>query len=67
MRRPNRISERTGGNFGVAVGFDFIARPVTSVHFGSINYRVDDLPGFVAGWRDLMRASDAPGGGQAAI
>ncbi|TYB44012.1 FAD-binding oxidoreductase [Actinomadura chibensis] len=47
-----------GGNFGVAVGFDFIAHPVTSVHFGTITYEVADLPGLVAGWRDLMRASD---------
>jgi FAD/FMN-containing dehydrogenase len=47
-----------GGNFGVAVGFDFTAQPVTSVHFGSISYRAGDLPRLIAGWRDLMRASD---------
>ncbi|TYK51394.1 FAD-binding oxidoreductase [Actinomadura decatromicini] len=47
-----------GGNFGVAVGFDFIAHPVTSVHFGMITYRAGDLPELIAGWRDLMRASD---------
>jgi FAD/FMN-containing dehydrogenase len=28
-----------GGNFGVAVGFDFTAQPVTSVHFGAISYQ----------------------------
>ena len=47
-----------GGNFGVAVGFDFTAQPVTSVHFGTISYQAGDVPRLVAGWRDLMRASD---------
>ena len=47
-----------GGNFGVAVGFDFTAQPVTSVHFGTISYQPGDVPRLVAGWRDLMRASD---------
>jgi FAD/FMN-containing dehydrogenase len=47
-----------GGNFGVAVGFDFTAQPVTSVHFGAISYQAGDLPRLIAGWRDLMRASD---------
>ncbi|TDB75955.1 FAD-binding oxidoreductase [Actinomadura sp. KC216] len=47
-----------GGNFGVAVGFDFIAQPITTVHFGTISYRSGDLPGLIAGWRDLMRAAD---------
>jgi FAD/FMN-containing dehydrogenase len=47
-----------GGNFGVAVGFDFTAQPVTSVHFGAISYQAGDVPRLVAGWRDLMRASD---------
>ena len=47
-----------GGNFGVAVGFDFTARPVSSVHFGAISYQVSDRPRFIAGWRDLMWASD---------
>ena len=46
------------GNFGVAVGFDFTAQPVTSVHFGAISYQAGDLPRLIAGWRDLMRASD---------
>ena len=47
-----------GGNFGVAAGFDFTAKPVTSVHFGTIGYQAGDVPRLVAGWRDLMRASD---------
>lgn len=49
-----------GGNFGVAVSFDFTAQPVTSVHFGTITYQPGSLPRVVAGWRDLMRARQAP-------
>ena len=47
-----------GGNFGVAVSFDFTAQPVTAVHFGAISYPAGDLPRLIAGWRDLMRAAD---------
>ena len=31
-----------GGNFGVVVDFDFVAQPVTNLHFGSVAYRPDD-------------------------
>ena len=47
-----------GGNFGVVVSFDFIAQPVTSVHYGAIGYDPGDLPQLIGGWGDLMRASD---------
>jgi FAD/FMN-containing dehydrogenase len=47
-----------GGNFGVVVSFDFTAQPVSTVHYGTISYRTGDLPRLIAGWRDLMRASD---------
>ncbi|WP_344893863.1 FAD-binding oxidoreductase [Actinomadura meridiana] len=47
-----------GGNFGVAVGFDFIAQPVTTVHYGTITYQADDPRGLIAGWRDLGRDGD---------
>jgi FAD/FMN-containing dehydrogenase len=47
-----------GGNFGVAVSFDFTAQPISSVHFGTITYQPGNLPRVIAGWRDLMRASD---------
>jgi FAD/FMN-containing dehydrogenase len=47
-----------GGNFGVAVSFDFTAQPVISVHFGAIGYQAGSRPRLIAGWRDLMRASD---------
>lgn len=47
-----------GGNFGVAVDFEFAAQRVGVVHFGSIGLRADDPPGLLAGWRDLMRSAD---------
>ena len=28
------------------------------MHFGAISYQAGDLPRLIAGWRDLMRASD---------
>lgn len=47
-----------GGNFGVVTGFEFIAQPVTSVHFGAIRYATDDVPALLAGWHALMWESD---------
>ncbi len=47
-----------GGNFGVVTSFDFIAQPVTSVHYGAIGYDPGNLPQLIGGWRDLMRASE---------
>jgi FAD/FMN-containing dehydrogenase len=47
-----------GGNFGVVTSFEFIAQPVTTVHFGMIGYQSADLTRLIAGWRDLTRASD---------
>jgi len=31
-----------GGNFGVVIDFDFLAQPVSTVHFGTVAYRLDD-------------------------
>ena len=44
-----------GGNFGVVVDFDFVAQPVTNLHFGSVAYRLDDPADLLARWRDAMR------------
>lgn len=44
-----------GGNFGVVVDFDFVAQPVATVHFGSVNYRLGDPVELLRGWRDAMR------------
>jgi FAD/FMN-containing dehydrogenase len=44
-----------GGNFGVVVDFDFVAQPVTNLHFGSVAYRLDDPADLLGRWRDAMR------------
>ncbi len=46
-----------GGNFGVVVDFDFVAQPVTTVHFGSVAYRLDDPADLLGRWRDAMRVA----------
>jgi len=46
-----------GGNFGVVVDFDFIAQPVSTVHFGSVAYRLDDPVGLIRRWRDAMHVA----------
>lgn len=44
-----------GGNFGVVVDFDFVAQPVSTVHFGSVSYRLDNPTELIGRWRDAMR------------
>jgi FAD/FMN-containing dehydrogenase len=46
-----------GGNFGVVVDFDFVAEPVSTVHYGSVAYELDDATRMLASWRDAMRAA----------
>ncbi len=46
-----------GGNFGVVVDFDFLAQPVSTVHFGTVAYRLDDPADLLARWRDAMRVA----------
>jgi len=46
-----------GGNFGVVVDFDFVAQPVSTVHFGSVTYRLDDSAALIRRWREAMRAA----------
>jgi FAD/FMN-containing dehydrogenase len=46
-----------GGNFGVVVGFDFVAQPVTTVHYGTVTYRLDDPADLLVRWRDAMRVA----------
>lgn len=38
------------GNFGVVTAFEFQAQPVTTVHFGTISYALDDVPQLLKGW-----------------
>jgi FAD/FMN-containing dehydrogenase len=44
-----------GGNFGVVVDFDFVAQPVSTVHFGTVSYQLDDAADLLRRWRDAMR------------
>jgi FAD/FMN-containing dehydrogenase len=44
-----------GGNFGVVVDFDFVAQPVTNLHFGTVAYRLDDPADLLGRWRDAVR------------
>jgi FAD/FMN-containing dehydrogenase len=44
-----------GGNFGVVVDFDFVAQPVTTVHYGTVSYELDGVRHLVRRWRDAMR------------
>jgi FAD/FMN-containing dehydrogenase len=44
-----------GGNFGVVVDFDFVAQPVSTVHFASITYQPADPAELIVRWRDAMR------------
>jgi FAD/FMN-containing dehydrogenase len=46
-----------GGNFGVVVDFDFLAQPVTTVHYGTVAYDLDRAGELVRRWRDAMRAA----------
>jgi len=47
-----------GGNFGVVTAFEFIAQPVSSVHFGAIQYQAADVATVIAGWHELMADAD---------
>lgn len=38
------------GNFGVVTAFEFQAQPVTTVHYGTISYALDDVPQLLKGW-----------------
>lgn len=46
------------GNFGVVTAFEFQAQRVSTIHFGSIAFALDDLPQLLKGWAGVM--STAP-------
>jgi FAD/FMN-containing dehydrogenase len=46
------------GNFGVVTSFDFQAQPVTTIHFGTLAFALDDVPQLLKGWAAAM--DDAP-------
>jgi FAD/FMN-containing dehydrogenase len=45
------------GNFGVVTAFEFQAQPVTSIHFGTIRFELDDVELMLKGWAGAMRSA----------
>jgi FAD/FMN-containing dehydrogenase len=45
---------RGAGNFGVVTAFEYQAQPVTSLHFGTISFALDDVPQLLKGWATVM-------------
>jgi FAD/FMN-containing dehydrogenase len=46
-----------GGNFGVVTEFEFQAQPVTSLHFGTMAFGLDDVRQLLKGWAAVMDAA----------
>jgi FAD/FMN-containing dehydrogenase len=46
-----------GGNFGVVTAFEFRAQPVTTLHFGTMAFALDDVPQLLKGWAAAMDAA----------
>lgn len=45
------------GNFGVVTAFEFRAQPVSTVHFGTITFALDDVAQLLRGWSAAMRSA----------
>jgi FAD/FMN-containing dehydrogenase len=45
------------GNFGVVTAFEFQAQPVSTVHFGTIAFALDDVAQLLKGWAAAMRSA----------
>jgi FAD/FMN-containing dehydrogenase len=45
------------GNFGVVTAFEFQAQQVSTVHFGTIGFALDDVPQLLKGWSETMRTA----------
>lgn len=45
------------GNFGVVTSFEFQAQPVTTVHYGTISFALDDVAQLLKGWSAAMRSA----------
>lgn len=43
------------GNMGIVTHFEFIAHPVSTVHFGALTFKLDNLKVLLTGWRNYMR------------
>lgn len=45
------------GNFGVVTAFEFQAQRVSTIHFGTITFALDDVPQLLKGWAAAMRTA----------
>jgi len=45
------------GNFGVVTAFEYQAQSVSTVHFGTIGFALDDVPQLLKGWAATMDAA----------
>lgn len=45
------------GNFGVVTAFEYQAQTVSTVHFGTIAFTLDDVPQLVKSWAAAMRSA----------
>ena len=45
------------GNFGVVTAFEFQAQQVSTVHYGTIAFELDDVPQLLKGWAAAMRSA----------
>ena len=45
------------GNFGVVTAFEFQAQPVSTVHYGTIAFTLDDVPQLLKNWAGAMRGA----------
>jgi FAD/FMN-containing dehydrogenase len=45
------------GNVGVVTAFDLVAQEVRTLHYGTIGFALDDVPGLLSGWSEVMAAA----------
>ena len=45
------------GNFGVVSAFEFQAQQISTVHYGTIAFTLDDVPQLLKGWAAAMRSA----------
>lgn len=45
------------GNFGVVTAFELQAQPMSTIHYGTIGFTLDDVPQLVKGWAAAMAAA----------
>ncbi len=43
------------GNFGVVTAFEFQAQRVSTVHYGTLAFGLEDVSGLLKGWAEVMR------------